>query len=108
MVDLAEVQCEKDERRIFLLDEEELDELLKQVWGWRVEDEYLVKDFSFPSLVSGLAFVNKIAMILQQENQSPKIVFDKGKVGVYLQTNHLEGLSRNDFIIASKIDKLLR
>ncbi|MFA6065265.1 MAG: 4a-hydroxytetrahydrobiopterin dehydratase [archaeon] len=108
MVDLSEIKCEMDEGRMFLLNEDEIDELLKQVWGWRIEDDFLLKEYAFPSLVSGLAFANKIAMIASQENQNPKILLQNEKVEVYLQTNQLEGLSRNDFIFASKIDKLLR
>jgi len=108
MVDLSEIKCEMDEGRLFLLDEEEIDNFLKEVWGWRVEDEFLVKEFAFHSLVSGLAFANKIAMIASQENQSPKIVLQNEKVEVHLQTKLLDGLSKNDFIFASKIDKLLR
>ncbi len=108
MVDLSEIKCEMNSARLYLLNEDELDDLLKEVWGWRIEDEFLVKDFAFPSLVSGLAFANKIAMIASQENQTPKIVLQNEKVEVHLQTKLLEGLSKNDFIFASKIDKLLR
>jgi 4a-hydroxytetrahydrobiopterin dehydratase len=107
-MDLSEIKCEMDEGRIYLLNEDEVDSLLKDVWGWRIEDEFLVKDFNFSSLVAGLAFANKIAMIAQQDNQSPKIVLEKEKVQVQLQTKQLEGLSKNDFIFAAKIDKLLR
>lgn len=102
------MKCEMEEARIHPIDDEEVRSLLKEVWGWRVEDDFLVKAYPFASLNFGLAFANKISLIASQENQSPKIVLTNDLVEVHLQTKLVEGLTKNDFIFAAKIDDLFK
>ena len=106
-MDLAEIKCDSGDR-LYLLDDDEIKSFLGELWKWRVEDEFLVKEFPFSSLSMGLAFANKVALIASQENQSPKIILTNEKVEVLLQTKLVEGLTKNDFIFAAKIDKLFK
>jgi 4a-hydroxytetrahydrobiopterin dehydratase len=106
-MDLAELKCDSDDR-VYLLDENEIKFLLSGLFSWRAEDEFLVKEFPFSSLSMGLVFANKVALIASQENQSPKIILTNEKVEVLLQTKLVEGLTKNDFIFAAKIDKLFK
>ncbi|MEK6959061.1 MAG: 4a-hydroxytetrahydrobiopterin dehydratase [archaeon] len=108
MPELSEMHCEKDSRRLFVLEDEDAQELLKQIWQWKLEDDKLIKDFFFPDFVSGIAFVNKIAMIAEQEKYSPKFKLEQKKVEVSLCTEGIDGLIKNDFIIAAKIDNLAK
>lgn len=102
------MKCEMEEARIHPLDDEEIRSLLKEIWGWRVEDEFLVKSFSFDSLNFGLAFGHKVGLIASQENQFPKLVLTNEKVEVHLQTKLVEALTKNDFIFAAKVDQLFK
>lgn len=102
------MKCELEEARIYAIDDDEVRLLLNELWGWRVEDDFLVKAYSFASLNFGLAFANKISLIASQENQSPKIVLTSEKVEVHLQTKLVEGLTKNDFIFAAKVDNLFK
>ena len=106
-MDLAEIKCASEDM-IYLLDEDEIKSLLSELWAWKVEDDFLVKEFIFSSLSMGLAFANKVALIASQESQFPKIVLTNEKVEVWLQTKLVEGLTKNDFIFAAKVDKLFK
>jgi 4a-hydroxytetrahydrobiopterin dehydratase len=51
-------------------------------------------------------FVNKIAPIAEAEGHHPDLLVSYGSVTVHLFTHAAGGLTDNDFILASKIDKL--
>lgn len=102
------MKCEKEEARLFLLSDEEIRSLLQEVFGWSVIDDFLIKSFPFESLNYGLAFANKVSLIAFQEKQFPKIVLTNEKVEVHLQTKLMEGLTKNDFIFAAKVDELYK
>ena len=108
MTTLAEMKCEQDVGRLFVLEEEEAGELLKQLWQWRIEDDKLVKDFVFADFVGGLAFANKVTKIAEQEKYFPKFNMEQGKVTVTLFTESVGGLIKNDFIMAAKIDGMAK
>ncbi|MFA6268834.1 MAG: 4a-hydroxytetrahydrobiopterin dehydratase [archaeon] len=108
MSELVLMKCEHDERRLFVLDEDEIEAHLQMLWGWSIVDDKLTKEFSFPDFVSGLVFANKIAKIAEQENHHPKICLEWGKVEISLYTHSVEGITKNDFILAAKIDELIQ
>jgi 4a-hydroxytetrahydrobiopterin dehydratase len=82
-----------------------LDEWLVQVPGWSVvEEHHLRKTYPFPDFVTALAFVNRVGMIAEREQHHPDILLSWGKVEVTTFTHSIQGLSRNDFILAAKID----
>ena len=54
-----------------------------------------------------MAFANKVAGIAQQEDHHPDILISYNKVRLILSTHKISGLSRNDFIVAAKIDRLV-
>ena len=45
-------------------------------------------------------------MIAEQEGHHPDISFGWGYANIMVTTHAIEGLSENDFILASKIDKI--
>jgi 4a-hydroxytetrahydrobiopterin dehydratase len=54
-----------------------------------------------------LAFVQKIGELAEAEGHHPDISFGWGYVTVSLSTKKIKGLHENDFIIATKIDRVL-
>lgn len=74
---------------------------------WKLVDELsLVRSFKFKDFVEALAFVNKVGDIAEHEGHHPDIELGWGRVKITLITHKIKGLSRNDFILASKIDKI--
>jgi 4a-hydroxytetrahydrobiopterin dehydratase len=73
--------------------------------GWRVINEHhLEKEFRFPDFVQALAFTNRVGAIAEEQQHHPDIYLTWGKVRVTIWTHAIDGLSRNDFVLAAKID----
>ena len=50
-------------------------------------------------------FINEVGNISEEEGHHPDISFGWGYAKIEITTHAIEGLSENDFILASKIDK---
>lgn len=80
--------------------------LSKQVPDWSLKDEVLERDFRFKGFDEAMEFVNKVAAIAASEDHHPDICVSYNKVSLKLTTHKIGGLSKNDFIVAAKIDEL--
>ncbi len=75
--------------------------------GWKiVKDKKLRKEFPFVNFNNGMAFVNEIADLAEEQNHHPAVLIEYSKVEVELSTESVGGLTENDFIMAAKIDDL--
>ncbi len=74
--------------------------------NWALEENCIVKDFSFKDFKESLAFVNKIAEIAEKMNHHPDILISYNKVRVSAVTHSEKGLSERDFSLADEIDKI--
>ena len=52
-------------------------------------------------------FVLKVGKISELESHHPDITFGWGYAVIKITTHAIEGLSENDFILASKIDQII-
>jgi 4a-hydroxytetrahydrobiopterin dehydratase len=103
---LASEKCEPCHGGVPRLEGEELKDLAQQLGGeWRIVNEHhLEKDFRFADFVQALAFTNRIGAIAEEQQHHPDIYLAWGKVRVTIWTHAIDGLSRNDFVLAAKID----
>ncbi len=108
-VTLSKKHCVPCKGGIPPLTEEQAKELKKQtpLWDLKEKASKLYREFQFKNFVRALEFVNKIGAVAEQEKHHPDIQVGWGYVRVYIQTHKINGLHENDFILASKIDKLL-
>ena len=53
-----------------------------------------------------MKFVNKVAVLAEEEGHHPDIFISWNTVMLTLTTHALGGLSENDFILAAKIDRI--
>src|SRR2546421_692838 len=60
----------------------------------------------FRDFVQALAFTNRVGAIAEEEQHHPDIYLAWGKVRVTIWTHAIDGLSRNDFVLAAKIDQI--
>lgn len=74
--------------------------------AWQVLDNKLSREFSFVNYRHTIDFVNKVAEIAESEGHHPVLHVFFGRAIVELWTHAINGLSENDFILASKIDKI--
>jgi len=61
---------------------------------------------AFLGIRPSLDFVAKVGELAETEGHHPDINFGWGYATVSLQTKKIKGLHENDFIMASKIDRL--
>jgi len=74
---------------------------------WEVTDDSRIsKEFLFTDYKHAMEFVNKTADLAEEEGHHPVMHVSYGKVIIELWTDAINGLSENDFILASKIDEL--
>ena len=92
------------------LSREEIEDLLRQVDGWTVEEAEghlrLAKVFKFRGFMPGVELVNRIAPVAEAEKHHPDLLVTFGAVTVWLWTHAAGGITQNDFILAAKIDRL--
>jgi 4a-hydroxytetrahydrobiopterin dehydratase len=103
---LTEMKCVPCEGGVPPFDKKKINLYVKKLpKGWEVlEDKKLQKLFKFKSFPETMAFVNKIALIAQEEGHHPDMEVHYGKVLVQFSTHAIGGLSENDFIMAAKIE----
>ena len=86
-------------------------EFQKHTPKWKIVPEtgknhHLIRVFKFKNFKNALKFVNKVGLISEKENHHPRIALSWGEVVIVLYTHSIDGLHSNDFILASKIDKI--
>jgi 4a-hydroxytetrahydrobiopterin dehydratase len=75
--------------------------------GWRREGtRRLSREFTFGDFRDAFGFATRVALLAEREFHHPELTVTWGKVLITLWTHTVEGLSRNDFIIAAKVDRL--
>ena len=112
MNELIKKKCVPCEGNIIPFNVSEIHKYLKKVDGWNVLKNkekifYLIKKFTFKNFLESQNFVNKVSSISEKEGHHPDILFGWGYAEIKITTHAIEGLSENDFILASKIDQLI-
>ena len=79
-----------------------------EVPEWTLEPDRLLREFKLTGFPEAMAFVGRVAEIAQAEDHHPEICINYNRVALILTTHKLGGLSRNDFIVAAKLDQLSR
>jgi 4a-hydroxytetrahydrobiopterin dehydratase len=107
-MDLSAKKCKPCEGGVPPLDQKELTEFKGQISDdWKViEMKKIAREFFFVNYRHTMEFVNKVADLAEEEGHHPDMYVFYGRVVVELWTHSINGLSENDFIMASKIDKL--
>lgn len=93
------------------LKREEFGVYLPQLPNWRVaEDELSIsREFKLKNFLAAVDFINRIAKIAEAEGHHPDIFLHHYRnLMVTLTTFAIGGLSINDFVLAAKIDSLLK
>jgi len=74
---------------------------------WRLEGQELVRVCRFGNYCETIAFVNALAWIAHREDHHPDLLVSYGRCEIRYTTHAVGGLTRNDFICAARIDRLL-
>jgi 4a-hydroxytetrahydrobiopterin dehydratase len=110
MRDLAEMKCVPCRGEVPGLSEIEIRELQPLVPNWNIVNRggipILERVFLFNNFSQSLAFTNKVGEIAENEGHHPAILTEYKKATVSWWTHSIKGLHRNDFIMASRTDRL--
>jgi 4a-hydroxytetrahydrobiopterin dehydratase len=110
-MDLINKKCVPCEGGTTPLEGQELDKYVAMVKLWLLakDRKQISKEYIFANFVTALEFVNKVGALSESEGHHPDIlVFGYNKVKITLSTHAILGLSENDFIMAVKIDELVK
>jgi 4a-hydroxytetrahydrobiopterin dehydratase len=102
-------RCEACKGGVDRLSADQAREQLDALSAWRLADdarricrEWEVKDFQ-----AGMAFLEKVAQLAEAEGHHPDVHLEGyRRVRIELSTHFVGGLTKNDFILAAKIDRL--
>ena len=77
-----------------------------QDWQLAEEAHRIERSFRFRNFRDAFTFVQEIGELAEAEGHHPNISFGWGNATVSLQTKKIKGLHENDFIMATKIDRI--
>ena len=108
MSELSSKKCTPCEVGAIPLQPSEIENMLKELdqdWG-SPDDRSIERTFSLGNFMEAMELANRIATLAEEEGHHPTLTISWGKLKVKLLTHKIKGLHENDFILASKIDKL--
>ncbi|MGD8238095.1 MAG: 4a-hydroxytetrahydrobiopterin dehydratase [Armatimonadota bacterium] len=103
---LADERCAPVEAGTPHLSVTEAQELGRETPRWTLGDGAIEREIELPDFREAVAFVNRVADLAEQQDHHPDIHISYKKVRLKLSTHKIGGLSRNDFILAARIDQL--
>jgi 4a-hydroxytetrahydrobiopterin dehydratase len=110
MSELSQLKCVACRGGEPTLTEAEIAAMHPQVPGWQVievdGEKRLQRVFKLKNFVEALTFTNKVGAIAEQEGHHPLVITEWGRVTVQWWTHKINGLHKNDFIMAAKTDEL--
>lgn len=110
-MELSEQRCEVCRPGMPHISDEEAQELMSQVdEAWELEGGHSrirlnvrTSDFS-----QAMALAVRVGFIAEAEGHHPDLRVHWGRLGIEIWTHHADGLTRNDFVLAAKIDRMLQ
>ena len=86
------------------LSQENINEKLANLEGWRVTPHGLQKSFEMGSFMSAMNLANRVADLAEQTNHRPEIHISNDKVTFTFATQDAEGVTENDLDLAARIE----
>jgi len=88
------------------LKQRQIEAELAKVKGWRLRGKSISKLFVFQDFMQSIRFINRIAPVAERMNHHPDIDIRYNKVKLTLTTHDEGGLTRKDFRLAARIDRM--
>jgi 4a-hydroxytetrahydrobiopterin dehydratase len=108
MKELHTIRCVACEGGVPASTTDEIKQYLQELNDWQLsaDGKFISKRFTFKGFFKTMAFVNAIAWIANQEGHHPDMEVGYNYCVVNFTTHAINGLTKNDFICAAKIDRL--
>ena len=110
MEDLSNSNCEACDKLTPKLDPLQANVMLGQLQKWYLykgeRGHFIHKRWEFKNFAEAFSLVSAISELAEKQGHHPNIEFGWGFVHVIVLTRSIGDLSKNDFILAAKIDSL--
>jgi len=107
---LADEHCVTVTRESTAVGAAERAALIAAIHDWRLVTldgvERLEREFKFKDFTQALAFTNRIGAQADAEDHHPALLTEWGKVTVTWWTHVVDGLHRNDFVMAARTERI--
>jgi len=108
--DLNDMKCVPCRKGAPTVTAAEIAELHPQIPDWQIVEhdgmKRLERVFKLPNFVQALDLANRVGAAAEEEGHHPDIGFGWGYATVSLRTKKIKGLHENDFIMATKLDRI--
>ncbi|HEX6492562.1 MAG TPA: 4a-hydroxytetrahydrobiopterin dehydratase [Candidatus Dormibacteraeota bacterium] len=102
---LAKERCEACTGATPTVEGAELDAMRAELSPeWEVDGVRLRRRMRFGDFGAAFAFATRVAIIAEGEGHHPDMSVGWGRLEIELTTHAVKGLTRNDFILAAKVD----
>lgn len=89
------------------LDQQQLQQGLSELNGWKAEEDKLIKQFQFSNFREAIAFITRISFEAEEAVHHPEIFNVYNKVSISLSTHDADGkITQKDIGLAKKIDEI--
>jgi 4a-hydroxytetrahydrobiopterin dehydratase len=90
-----------------ILNEQEVEEKLKPLHGWKLIQGEIVRVATFKDFVTAMKFVNRVAEKAEAAGHHPDIDIRYNKVRLGLVSHDAGGLTQKDFDLAHSVEGIL-
>ena len=87
------------------LEENEIKQYFRDLQGWKLESNAIVKEWQFKDFSEAMVFINKVAELAEEQDHHPELFNVYNKVVLKFSTHDAGGLTTRDFRIAMDIDR---
>lgn len=88
------------------LTNQEIEDALANLQGWKAADDKLIKRFEFENFAESLKFVNAVGELAEAADHHPDITFGWGYANIELTTHDRDGITDLDVALAQQINTL--
>lgn len=88
------------------LEEFEIQNHFKDLQGWKLEGNAIVREWQFKDFSEAMVFINQVAELAEEQDHHPELFNVYNKVILKFSTHDVGGLTTRDFRIALDIDRL--
>jgi 4a-hydroxytetrahydrobiopterin dehydratase len=104
---LAREHCQPVRTGMSAFSHFEIEELAVELdEGWHINDDELRREYATADFGEAFALATRIALVAEAQGHHPELTVSWGRLVVRLTTHVAHGLTRNDFILAARLDAL--
>ena len=74
--------------------------------AWEIAAGEIRREFTFKTFNAAFGMATRVALLAEAQGHHPELEVGWGRLIVRLSTHSVGGLSRNDFIMAARIDRI--